>query len=93
MTNFRAASAESDHWGLAAKSCLERLAPLPIGANLGFVYVTDGFVDDLSSIIVFLRETTSIAISGGNGAGILSRSIRLIELMGQGTPHILTTAP
>jgi small ligand-binding sensory domain FIST len=71
MTNFRAASAESDHWGLAAKSCLERLAPLPIGANLGFVYVTEGFVDDLSSIIVFLRETTSIERwVGGVGFGV-----------------------
>ena len=71
MTIFRAASADGDHWGLAAKACLQRMAPLPIGANLGFVYVTEGFADDLSSIIVFLRETTSIdRWLGGVGFGV-----------------------
>jgi small ligand-binding sensory domain FIST len=71
MTTFRAASAEGDHWGLVAKSCLQQVGPLPKGANLGFVYVTEGFVDDLSSIITFLRETTSIdRWLGGVGYGV-----------------------
>jgi small ligand-binding sensory domain FIST len=34
--------------------------PLPEGANLGFLYVTEGFADDLSSIVTFLRETTHV---------------------------------
>lgn len=71
MTRFRAAAADGEHWGLAAKSCLQQMGPLPIGANLGFVYVTEGFVDALSSIIIFLRETTSIdQWLGGVGYGV-----------------------
>ena len=71
MTIFRAASAEGGHWGLAAKSCLQRLGAVPEGANLGFVYVTEGFADTLSSIIVFLRETTSVdRWLGGVGYGV-----------------------
>jgi small ligand-binding sensory domain FIST len=71
MTSFRAASADGAHWGLAAKSCLQQLDPLPAGANLGFVYVTEGFADALSSIIIFLRETTSIGHwLGGVGYGV-----------------------
>ena len=57
---LKAAQASGDHWGLAAKACLHGLEPLPAGANLGFVYVTEGFGDDLSSIVTFLRETTAI---------------------------------
>ncbi len=59
-TAMTAAQASGDHWGLAAKACLERLGPLPEGANLGVVYVTEAFADDLSSIVTFLRETTPI---------------------------------
>jgi small ligand-binding sensory domain FIST len=71
MTSFRAASAEGDHWGLVVKACLQQLNPLPIAANLGFVYATEGFVDDLSSIITFLRETTSVNWwLGGVGYGV-----------------------
>lgn len=71
MTGFRAALADGDHWGLAAKSCLQRLGPLPNDANLGFVYVTEGFADALSSIIVFLKETTSVGYwLGGVGYGL-----------------------
>ncbi len=71
MTNFRAAAADGAHWGLAAKSCLQRLGPLPAGANLGFVYVTEGFAETLSSILVFLRETTSVERwLGGVGYGV-----------------------
>lgn len=72
---FAVALASGDHWGLAAKSCLERLAGQP--ANVGFLYVTEGFNQNLSSILTFLRETTRIrhwagavapGIIGGGGA-------------------------
>ncbi len=58
--SWRAAQARADHWGLAAKICLEKLAPLDGAENLGFVYVTAAFADDLSSIVTYLRETTAI---------------------------------
>lgn len=59
-TELKAAQAEGEHWGLAAKACLAELAPLPLGTNVGFVYVTEDFADDLSSIVTFLRETTPV---------------------------------
>ncbi|PKU23469.1 FIST signal transduction protein [Telmatospirillum siberiense] len=71
MSGFRAALADGEHWGLAAKSCLQRMGPLPADANLGFVYVTEGFSDALTSIIVFLKETTSVGQwVGGVGYGL-----------------------
>lgn len=57
---FVAAHAVADHWGLAAKSCLERLAPAVGRANLGFLYVTETFSADLPSLLTFLRETTRV---------------------------------
>ena len=57
---FVATHAVADHWGLAAKACLERLAGVIGRANLGFLYVTEPFAADLPSILTFLRETTRV---------------------------------
>lgn len=57
--SFTLASAGGDHWGLAAKACLEALGGRP--ANVGFLYVTEAFNQNLSSILTFLRETTRIS--------------------------------
>lgn len=59
VPSFTVASATGDHWGLAAKACLERLADSP--ANVGVLYVTETFNQNLSSVLTFLRETTRIA--------------------------------
>ncbi|MDR3440454.1 FIST N-terminal domain-containing protein [Telmatospirillum sp.] len=68
---FRAGLATGGHWGLAAKACLQQIAPLPAAANLGFVYVTEDFSDSLSSIVTYLREVTGIACwLGGVGFGV-----------------------
>ncbi|OJX81786.1 FIST C-terminal domain-containing protein [Magnetospirillum sp. 64-120] len=57
---FVSAHAVADHWGLAAKSCLERLGAAQGNANLGIIYVTEIFSADLPSILTFLRETTRV---------------------------------
>lgn len=57
---FQLAHAVADHWGLAAKSCLERLYQSVGRANLGLIYVTEEFGPDLASILTFLRETTRV---------------------------------
>jgi small ligand-binding sensory domain FIST len=57
---WKAAQAKGQHWGLAVKAALAALDPLPAGGNLGFLYVTEGFAEDLSSIVTFLLETTRI---------------------------------
>lgn len=71
MAAFSAALARGDHWGLAAKSCLERLNI--DGANVGFLYVTEAFNQNLSSILTFLRETTRIGHwTGAVAAGVMA---------------------
>lgn len=55
---FVLAHARADHWGLAAKACLEGLAGA--AANVGILYATEAFNQNLSSILTFLRETTRI---------------------------------
>lgn len=59
MDSFRVAHASGESWGLCAKSCVAQLGSTA-GANLGFVYATDRFAGDLSSILTFLRETTGV---------------------------------
>ncbi|MBV8653289.1 MAG: FIST C-terminal domain-containing protein [Alphaproteobacteria bacterium] len=73
---FRAAHAEGGGWGNLVKSCLERLMPLPDGANLGFLYATDALAGDLTSILTFLRERTRIANWVGSvGMGICATGV------------------
>jgi small ligand-binding sensory domain FIST len=60
--NFALAHAAASHWGVAAKACLNDLAPaVAAGANAGFLFVTEALGEGLSSILTFLRETTRIA--------------------------------
>ena len=55
----------------AAESCARQLHPLPAGANLGFVYVTDLLADRLDGILAVLKEKTGIGHwVGGVGMGI-----------------------
>ena len=51
----------AEHWGAAAKACLDGLGPERAnGANMGFLYATEPFAEDLGSILTFLRGTTRI---------------------------------
>ena len=69
---MKASQAIGAHWGLAVKAALDELSPLPAATNLGFVYVTPGFADDLSSIVTFLRETSPVQNwLGGVGYGVV----------------------
>jgi len=57
---FRAAHAEGAGWAEAAKACADALLPLPEGATLGFLYVTEALGEDLGSVLTFLRERTRV---------------------------------
>lgn len=68
---FSIAHQRGEHWGLTAKACLNRLGDATAGANIGFLYVTETFAPNLSSILTFLRETTHIEHwVGGTAPGI-----------------------
>ena len=57
---FTVAHATAEHWGVAAKACLDGIAAACPDCNIGFLYVSEGFGDDIASVLTFLRETTRI---------------------------------
>jgi small ligand-binding sensory domain FIST len=76
---FRAASASGGGWAQIAKACLQQLEPLPDGANLGFLYVTDALSGDLPSLLTFLRERTRVADwVGCVGLGICATGAEIV---------------
>ena len=73
---FRSAWARGTDWALTVKACADELGGLPVGANLGFLYLTDTFTKDASSILTFLREKTGIEHWVGTvGLGVLGCGI------------------
>ncbi len=72
MTAFTAALSRGTDWSQAAKDLADQLVPLPEGANVGFLYATDGLADGLSSILTFLRQVTGVEDWVGTvGIGII----------------------
>ncbi|WP_216825505.1 FIST C-terminal domain-containing protein [Kiloniella sp. EL199] len=57
---FKAAFSSSPDWSKACAEILNGLGDLPPEANLGCIYVTDIFADDLSSILTFLKTKTGL---------------------------------
>lgn len=58
---FVVVHAQDEHWGACAKTCRDGLSGVGLeGANIGFLYVTEAFADDMASILTFLRETSHI---------------------------------
>ena len=58
--SFQVAQASGGDWEELTTGCLTELGPLPAGANLGFVYVTDSLDEDLRLILNRLRSETRI---------------------------------
>ncbi len=71
MPPFKVVHSSAADAAVAAESCARQLRPLPEGANLGFVYVTDLLAGRLDGILGRLREETGIDHwVGGIGLGI-----------------------
>ena len=71
MPPFKVVHSSAADAAAAAESCARQLRPLPEGANLGFVYVTDLLAGRLDGILPRLREKTGIGHwVGGVGMGI-----------------------
>ena len=60
MSRAAAAHARSPDWMQAAGSCLAQLDDALPTANLGFLYVTDGFTGQLPRILAYFKEQTDI---------------------------------
>ncbi|MGE5201199.1 MAG: FIST C-terminal domain-containing protein [Acidobacteriota bacterium] len=71
---FRGAEGRGAGWAEAAKACADALLPVPAGASIGFLYVTDALAGDLGSVLTFLRERTRIPHwVGAVGLGVCGR--------------------
>lgn len=57
---FDAAHGASSDWAKAVKTCVDEVGTDHPAGALGFVYVTEGLGDDLSSVLAFLRQTTKV---------------------------------
>lgn len=57
---FRSGHATAYDWLRAARECLAQIGEIPGTSNLGFLYVTDAFTDDLPDILDFFREKSGI---------------------------------
>ena len=60
MDRFLAAHALDPDWQVAVGQCLARVAPIPEGFNLGFVYCSDLFAHEFVEIVQQLKKNTGI---------------------------------
>ena len=59
-SDFHVVHASGGNWENLTSICLENLGNLSIGANVGFVYMTDCLDEDVRSIFNLLRSKTNI---------------------------------
>ncbi len=77
---FKAAHATGDDWEAVTRACLDTLLPLPEGANIGFLYLTDLMVDGLADILELLRAGTGIeSWVGSTGIGVCASGVEYFD--------------
>lgn len=70
-TPFKVAHSGANDWAHAVQACTDGLGDIHPASNLGFVYITDHFAGNVSSIVHYLRDRTGIQRwVGGVGIGI-----------------------
>ena len=78
--NFSAGHAGAADWRVALQQALEAARPLPSGANLGFVYVTDAVADDFEQVVSALRNETGVEHWVGTvGLGVCATGIEYYD--------------
>ncbi len=72
---FKVAHATAEDWAHAAQACTDGVSDVADACNLGFVYITDHFAENVSSILHYLREKTGVQRWVGSvGIGICANS-------------------
>lgn len=70
---FRCGHARADDWREALDNVLRQLEPIPAGATLGFLYLTDRLVEAADDILAVLRRATGVSQWVGSvGVGVLA---------------------
>lgn len=77
---MRCGHASAPDWRLAARRCLEMLLPVPVGANLGFLYFTDHFCADADKLLDFFRRETGVTDWVGTvGLGVVATGVEYLD--------------
>lgn len=77
---FRYAHSGHGQWMEAAEACLRGLQPVPVAANLGFVYVTDLYANRLLDIVDYLRAHSGVAHWVGSvGIGVCATAQEYLD--------------
>jgi small ligand-binding sensory domain FIST len=77
---FRAGHASGATWRAAVDAALKRAGPVPAGANLGFLYVTDRLAGDAQALLEHLRRATGVAEwIGSVGIGVLGCATEYLD--------------
>lgn len=77
---FRYAHSGHGQWMEAAEACLRGLQPVPVAANLGFVYVTDLYANRLPDIVDYLRAHSGVAHWVGSvGIGVCATAQEYLD--------------
>lgn len=80
---FVHAHSPAPRWQDGAAACAHTIAASGIGANLGFVYVTDAHAGDLQSIVDLLRAESGVEHWVGTvGIGVCSTGIEYLDQPG-----------
>ena len=92
VSDFRSVAATGSTWQQAANQIMRELGTLTKHHQLGFVYVSEAFGNDLDSIEVFLRQVTGIRDwTGGVGYGVFSNGVEYVQE--PGIAVMVTTIP
>jgi small ligand-binding sensory domain FIST len=77
---FRAGHARADRWEDAVAEALRRLAPIPAGASLGFLYVSDRLATAAGEILGHLKEATGVQEWVGTvGLGVIATGVEYFD--------------
>lgn len=77
---FRFAHSGHGQWMEATEACLRGLQPVPVAANLGFVYVTDLYANRLPDIVDYLRVHSGVAHWVGSvGIGVCATAQEYLD--------------
>lgn len=80
MHPFRYAHAAGEDWRSIAAACLEQIRPVPPGANLGLLYVTDSLGEDLGELLDHLAQSTGVSQwVGAVGMGVCATGTEYYE--------------
>jgi small ligand-binding sensory domain FIST len=77
---FKFAHAADADWTQAAQACMHQLGAIPASATLGFLYVSDAFVDELDAILAFFKSATAVPHwTGSVGVGVCATGAEYLE--------------